>query len=88
MSSGGESQFVTNDLSLAAFLSMRGVPLSGANRDERTGIYVFRFRDRQEKCEDLKIEFANSCCAQFGAAVKRLKGILHSGNPNRTKRQT
>ena len=88
MPAGGESQFVTNDLSLAAFLSMRGVPLSSAGKDERTGIYVFKFRDRQEKCEDLKVDYANSCCAQFEAAVKRLKGILHSGNPNRIKRQT
>lgn len=88
MSTGGERQFVTNDLSLAAFLSLRGVPLTAANIDERTRIYVFRFRDRQEKCEDLKIEYANSCCAQFEAAIRRLKGILHSGKPGRGRQRT
>lgn len=80
MSNSGEGQIVTNDLSLAAFLSMRGLPLTKAERG-RKGIYIFAFRDRRGIAEDLKIEFANSCCAQYEAAMKRIKTILHSGDP-------
>lgn len=79
MSNGGEGPFVTNDLSLAAFLSMRGLPLVKAERNHR-GIYIFAFRDRRGIAEDLKVEFANSCCAQYEAALKRMKTIIHSGS--------
>ncbi len=83
MNGGDERAFVTNDLSLAAFMSMHGLPLSKAARDDRSGIYEFRFRDHDARAETLKLQFANSCCAQFEAAIRRLKNILHSGTQQR-----
>jgi hypothetical protein len=66
--------FATNDLSLAAFMIMRGAPLLSAKRLGKS--YKFTLELDPRHAQDLKIAFINSECAKFDAAVRDLKTIL------------
>jgi hypothetical protein len=70
-------QFNTNDLSLAAYLMMRGCPLMAAKKLGKTFRFTLDIGERNE--QSLKIEFINSESARFDAAVRDLKKIMFSG---------
>ena len=72
------SQFTTNDMSLAAYLIMRGCALKTANKLGKTFRFTF---DLGERCEStLQIEYVNSESAKFDDAVRNLKKIMYSSN--------
>lgn len=68
-------QFVTNDIGLAAFLLMKGVPVSAI---ENKRPYVFCFDNVGSICEKLSIEFLNSESSKFDDAMKKIKIILNN----------
>jgi hypothetical protein len=68
--------YKTSDLSLAAFLKMKGIKLTRAQK-ESNGKFSFEF-EGAELCEPLSMEFANSEFAIYDANVRALKKALNA----------
>ena len=69
------NKYKTSDLSIAAFLMMKGMKLSNAFRAPN-GQFMFEFDDPDTKGVQLAIEFASSECAVYDNHVRNLKKIL------------
>ena len=67
--------FKTSDIAIAAYLMMRGLRLTKAEK-ERNGRFRFEFDDPDSKGSKYAVEFVNSESAKFDAHVKNLKNIL------------
>ncbi len=65
----------TSDIALAAYLMMRGLKLTVAER-ENSGRFKFVFDDPEGKATSLAVDYINSEAAKFDAHVKNLKNIL------------
>lgn len=65
----------TSDIALAAYLMMRGLKLTVAER-ENSGRFKFVFDDPAGKATILAVDYINSEAAKFDAHVKNLKNIL------------
>lgn len=68
--------YKTSDLSIAAYLMMKGLKLNNAYR-ESTGQFMFEFEDPDKKGVMFAIEFAGSECAVYDNHVRNLKKILY-----------
>ena len=66
----------TSDLSIAAYLMMKGMTLQNAFRGS-SGQFMFEFYDPDGKGVQLAIEFTNSDCAVYDNHVRNLKKILY-----------
>ena len=73
-------EFVTRDLSLAAFLAERGLVLRKAEKDRQTGYFRFVLEDPRGEAEELKVEWSNSCCVRHENRLRSIKSVMHSGN--------
>ena len=69
-------KYKTSDLSIAAFLMMKGMILSNAYRGTN-GQFMFEFEDPQKMGIKYAIEFASSDCAVYDNHVRNLKKILY-----------
>tara|TARA_R110001599_G_scaffold304660_1_gene510968 strand:+ start:267 stop:500 length:234 start_codon:yes stop_codon:yes gene_type:complete len=69
-------KYKTSDLSIAAFLMMKGMVLSNAYRNP-TGQFMFEFDDPTTSGVKYAIEFASSDCAVYDNHVRNLKKILY-----------
>jgi len=67
--------FVTNDLTLAAYLRMRRVEMFGFKRLGK--MYKFSF-DGTANIEQMKIDFVHSESSRFDDEVRKLKKIMFS----------
>tara|TARA_R100001082_G_scaffold103833_1_gene74770 strand:+ start:335 stop:559 length:225 start_codon:yes stop_codon:yes gene_type:complete len=68
--------YKTSDLSIAAFLMMKGLKLLNANRSSN-GQFMFEFEDPDNNGISYAIEFASSSCAVYDNHVRNLKKILY-----------
>ncbi len=68
--------YKTSDLSIAAYLMMKGLKLNNAYRDTN-GQFMFEFADPDQRGISLAIEFASSDCAVYDNHVRNLKKILY-----------
>jgi hypothetical protein len=68
--------YKTSDLSIAAYLMMKGLKLSNAYRDS-SGQFMFEFEDPNKKGVTYAIEFTGSECAAYDNHVRNLKKILY-----------
>tara|TARA_A100001015_G_scaffold289936_1_gene362371 strand:+ start:436 stop:651 length:216 start_codon:yes stop_codon:yes gene_type:complete len=68
--------YKTSDLSIAAYLMMKGLKLSNAYRDPN-GQFMFEFADPDKLGVTYAIEFASSDCAVYDNHVRNLKKILY-----------
>ncbi len=66
----------TSDLSIAAYLMMKGMTLKNAYRGSN-GQFMFEFDDPDGLGVQLAIEFTNSDCAVYDNHVRNLKKILY-----------
>ena len=71
------SEYTTSDLSLAAFLLMRGISLSDAEKSA-SGKFNFSFNDPDNKCKKLSLEFLNSEFSKYDNHVRNLKKIIYN----------
>ena len=69
-------KYETSDLSIAAFLMMKGLKLLSADR-EASGRFMFVFDDPNRLGINYAIEFAGSDCAVYNNHVRNLKKILY-----------
>ena len=68
--------YKTSDLSIAAYLMMKGVKLLNADRAPN-GQFMFEFEDLDNRGVQYAIEFAGSDCAVYDNHVRNLKKILY-----------
>jgi len=71
------NQFVTNDLSLTAYIVMRGCKLINARQLGKT--YKFTLDLGEHTAPRMQAEYINSESRRFDAAVRDLKKIMFSG---------
>jgi len=71
------NNYVTPDLSLAAFLLMRGLKIESADRDS-TGKFIFSFSDPDNSGKKLALDFVNSGFCDYDNHVRNLKKIIYS----------
>ena len=71
-------EYVTNDLSFAAYLLMNGVTLLKAKKLGKS--YKFHFNVINAQINRIQVDWANSEASRFDAAVRDLKKILFSGS--------
>ena len=68
--------YKTSDLSIAAYLMMKGMKLANAFRTPN-GPFMFEFNDPTDLGHKLSIDFTNSESAVFDNHVRNLKKILY-----------
>ena len=68
--------YKTSDLSIAAYLMMKGMKLLDAERAQN-GQFMFEFDDPNGEGIKLAIEFTGSLCAVYDNHVRNLKKILY-----------
>jgi hypothetical protein len=68
--------YKTSDLSIAAYLMMKGMKLVDANRTSN-GQFMFEFNDPNNQGTKFAIEFTNSESAVFDNHIRNLKKILY-----------
>ncbi len=69
-------KFVTSDLSLAAFLSMRGLELMKCGKTP-VGKFEFIFKDNEGLGPKYSIEYLNSDFCKFDHHVRSIKKMLY-----------
>ena len=73
----------TSDMGTAAYVHMEGLRILGSQRERPGGRFLFRFADPDNKGFGLQVEYLNSKCRQFDAAVRSLKKLCYDGNKGR-----
>lgn len=77
----------TTDLGTAAYIKSRGVSIHGVRKvSSKGGQFVFMFRDDDCVCRRYQIEFMNSDCRKFDAAVRSLKKLCYDTRESRQRR--
>jgi len=71
-----ENIFKTSDLSLAAFLTMKGLSLLRCAKTA-TGKFEFIFDDSEQKAPSLSMSYLNSDFCKFDNHVRTLKKMLY-----------
>jgi len=69
--------YITSDLALAAFLTMKGLELVSAKRED-SGRFEFVMKDPEGKAKELSLNFFSSEFSQYDNQVRALKKLLYS----------
>jgi len=79
----------TRDLAVAGYLYMEGLPLRKAERRGRE--FVFQFEDPRDegnpdgRWDRLHLDFANSACSRYDAAIRTLKKMVNREGAKRSE---
>jgi hypothetical protein len=68
--------FVTNDLSVAAYLLTKGYKILKAEK-ELGGKFVFEILDQDKKASETSLFFLSSECFSYDGYVRMLRSMLH-----------
>ena len=71
-----EKKFITSDLSLAAFLAMKGLELVKCGKTS-TGKFEFIFKDPDDLGPKYSVEYLNSDFCKFDNHVRVIKKMLY-----------
>lgn len=81
MGGANGASWETSDLGTAAFVHMKGLAIRGARRaHDHSRRFIFVFGDPDSRGEELQIEYMNSECRAYDAAVRSLKKLCYD-NP-------
>lgn len=69
--------YTTSDLALAAYLTMKGLELVSACRED-SGRFEFVMKDPETKAQELSLAFFSSEFSQYDNQVRALKKLLYS----------
>nr|BDD46247.1 hypothetical protein 79 [bacterium] len=72
-----DKTYLSSDLSLAAYLSMRGLEIVRASRLPG-GKFEFELNDPDGRAESLALEYVNSDFSKFDNQIRLLKKILYT----------
>ena len=70
--------FKIHDLSIAAFLLMRGRQIVRADKSGHGGRYVFEFNDDDGQCQVISMEFLSSECSVYDGFIRTLRGMIQN----------
>ena len=70
--------YITNDLSIAAFLLMKGKSILRADKSGPGGKYVFEFEDSAGDAQIIALQFLSSDCSKYDNYIRTLRGMLRS----------
>ena len=65
--------YITNDMSIAAFLLMRGKQILRAEKGQP---YIFEFNDQDDDCEKIALSFLVSDYAKYDNCLRMLRSML------------
>lgn len=65
--------YITNDMSIAAFLLMNGRDII---KVQKGSPYIFEFKDDDKKCEKVALLFLTSECSKYDGYLRMLRGML------------
>lgn len=77
--SEGNGKYKTSDLSVAAYMHMRGLHIDSAKRGERSGrgaSFKFVLDDPEGKVQELLIEFTNSESSRYDQSLRTVKRLV------------
>lgn len=69
------SNYVTSDIALAAYLKLKGLKLVRCSREDK---FVFEFEDPTGEAQALALEFINSDFRRYDDEMRSLKKIIYS----------
>ncbi len=69
--------FITNDLSVAAYLLARGYKITKADK-EPSGKFHFEIEDHDSKASETSLMFLSSECFSYDGYVRMLRSMLHA----------
>ena len=75
MSDDEQKTFITHDLSLAAYLLMKGLVLKSAQKV--TGRFEFVFSDPGDAADRMSLDFIGSDFAAYDGYMRTLRGMLY-----------
>lgn len=90
MADSNGAPWETSDLGTAAYIhGIGGLEILGAQRRgaQRGGQFVFMFKDPDQKGTVLQVEYLNSDCRKFDAAVRSLKKLCYDEPRVRARRR-
>ena len=70
--------FITHDLSIAAYLLMKGKSIIRADKSGQGNRYVFEFDDTALDCQKCALEFLSSECSTYDGYMRTLRGMLRN----------
>ncbi len=71
-----KKSYITHDLSIAAFLLMKGQSIVRADKSGPRGRYVFEFENETGQAEKIAMQFLSSECAIYDSHLRTLRGML------------
>ena len=71
-----QMNYITSEISLAAYLRMKGVKLASASKSQ-SGKFEFIFDDKNIECANHFIDFLNGEFSVFDAQLKALKKMIY-----------
>lgn len=69
--------FITNDLSVAAYLLAKGYKICKAEKDPG-GKFHFEIEDHDSKAYETSLNFLSSECFSYDGYVRMLRSMLHT----------
>ena len=76
MGAVSETTWNTTDMSTAAYVKMKGLPLSNVERKEGNR-FVFHFQDVDQKGDKLRYEFVNGEFSTYDHEIRSLKKMCY-----------
>tara|TARA_B100000131_G_scaffold299519_1_gene320082 strand:+ start:626 stop:859 length:234 start_codon:yes stop_codon:yes gene_type:complete len=74
--------FITHDMSVAAFLLMKGRTIIRADKGQPGQRFVFEFDDTDGQCGQVSLDFLSSECSKYDGYLRMLRGMIrNSKNP-------
>jgi len=73
-----KNTFITHDLSIAAYLLMRGKTIVKADKSGHGSKYVFEFDDADGTSQKHALEFLSSECSVYDGYMRTLRGMLRN----------
>ena len=71
------SVYTTHDLSIAAFLLMKGETIISVDKNGPRGRYVFEFDNSSGRVGAIAMQFLSSECAVYDSHLRTLRGMLN-----------
>jgi hypothetical protein len=68
--------FITNDLSVAAYLLVKGYKILVAEK-EQSGKFRFEIEDHDGEAARVSLQFLHSECFSYDGCVRMLRSMLH-----------
>ena len=70
--------YTTHDISIAAYMLMRGITLKRVDVETKSGKYIIEFDDSNNLCKKYSIDFLSSESCMYDSYVRKLRSMVKS----------